>query len=331
VRGSWVICCILVVRTSASDHLVKGNGTMLLSASRLTAAESSHFVDLGPGKCQKQSGGGDPRFTYVRGAGSSCEQMCLSSDACHGFSLSSFGNCLLWEEDGLRGGGASWGRAHCLVKKASEQPPHVPAEVVVNIGSSRTKRKCVAVAEPVMCARDAGNAGLRTNPDHKAAMDKFVVTVEGGRVCVGRVDIEAGWGMRLQILCARSTATATTTTTAPPPSGPATVVTIGRSSSNMKCVDAAGPLWCAANAGDRGIRVNPDYANNADTFVISVQGGRVCADREDSAGGWGMNLQIACVQLVPATTTATGVPTAVSLTATTAPASTSTATSLRGR
>jgi len=89
----------------------------------------------------------------------------------------------------------------------------------------------------------------------------------------------------------------------PPP-----IVTIGRSSTNKKCVTKPNTV-CPSDAGDKGKRVNQDFANARDSFDITGEGNSICARRKDSNGGWGMNLQLQCARGSPATTMPTAVPT----------------------
>jgi len=80
--------------------------------------------------------------------------------------------------------------------------------------------------------------------------------------------------------------------------GPAVHVLIDNSDDVRKCVTAPVPVICADNAGHFGNRVNLDYRNAPDTFLIEVGGdGRneVCATRTDANHGWGMRLEIPCV------------------------------------
>ncbi|MAD33197.1 MAG: hypothetical protein CMJ88_05515, partial [Planctomycetes bacterium] len=69
-------------------------------------------------------------------------------------------------------------------------------------------------------------------------------------------------------------------------------ITIGKSSSNKKCVSHPTPLLCDNDAGNHGKRVNIHKAK--DTFNIEFKGGKVCATRTDSKAGWGMDLRIHC-------------------------------------
>lgn len=79
--------------------------------------------------------GADPKHSYHPGQGRHCEQLCDESSECHGYSASSFGNCLLWEEPGLAGGGAEWGGAQCFAQQASHR-------------AARGRCPCNADAEP---------------------------------------------------------------------------------------------------------------------------------------------------------------------------------------
>merc|ERR1719199_217515 len=75
---------------------------------------------------------------------------------------------------------------------------------------------------------------------------------------------------------------------------PPVTVTIGSSmNSQTRCAQAAQELDCAGNAGDRGVRVNPDYATASDRFSVTCTGTECCATRLDN-DHWGMNLQIRC-------------------------------------
>merc|ERR1719199_927187 len=81
---------------------------------------------------------------------------------------------------------------------------------------------------------------------------------------------------------------------------PPVTVTIGSSmGSQTRCVQSARELDCAANAGDRGVRVNPDYATAGDRFSVTCTGTEVCASRLDN-DHWGMNLQVRCPVAQPA-------------------------------
>lgn len=79
--------------------------------------------------------------------------------------------------------------------------------------------------------------------------------------------------------------------------GTPAIVTIGQSlDSSRKCVHAAGPVSCAANAGDRGVRVNADHREAGDSFEITASGTEVCARRADADAPWGLNLQVSCME-----------------------------------
>lgn len=87
----------------------------------------------------------------------------------------------------------------------------------------------------------------------------------------------------------------------PAPTPPIIPVQIGSSiRSNKKCVNVNnGGVVCAKDAGNRGKRLNKDYANAGDTFDITGEPGKICAKRTDSSRGWGMNLKIGCARGSP--------------------------------
>jgi len=72
-------------------------------------------------------------------------------------------------------------------------------------------------------------------------------------------------------------------------------VTIGNNNRGLKtkCVNYAG-MACAKNAGNKGIRINSDYRNAGDSFIITNSASQVCARRVNGGPGWGLNLQMAC-------------------------------------
>ncbi|CAK0884819.1 unnamed protein product, partial [Prorocentrum cordatum] len=131
-------------------------------------------------------------------------------------------------------------------------------------------KKCVPVGSPVVCDEDFAGSGA-----------SFAISVDRGTtVCARRVDAASGWGADLEVTCRLHQGV---------------VVSIGMSSASQKCVAAVGPMSCAVDAGDRGIRVNADFSSSADVFHISVANvTQVCAQRAESSEGWGMNLQIVC-------------------------------------
>ena len=74
-------------------------------------------------------------------------------------------------------------------------------------------------------------------------------------------------------------------------------VVIGASSSRTKCVTVEVPVVCAADAANRGKRVNTDYADADDTFEITTEGPEVCARRiGGDSDSWGMQLEILCLR-----------------------------------
>jgi len=98
----------------------------------------------------------------------------------------------------------------------------------------------------------------------------------------------------------RQTTEATTNATSPKGK---VVLTIGKSSSTTKCITQSyNHLHCDIDAGDPGKRFNTDFSQAPDAFIISTTANTVCAERIDPGAppnGWGMNLQIACTEMVP--------------------------------
>jgi len=210
--------------------------------------------------------------------------------------------------------------------------------IEVTVGTSSRSMKCVD-AGGVQCLRDAANRRKRVNSDFSDSDDLFNVSMTlDGRVCVKRIDMRRGWGMKLKLSCVQvgplsPSLLATTTTTQPPSklvrspvlrqSGaarlgasetvleefdfnetealnhPTVSVTVGTSSGNMKCVEAGG-VHCLRDSANRGKRVNPDYSDTDDRFNVTMTSdGQVCVKRLDRRGGWGMKLELSCVQVGP--------------------------------
>jgi hypothetical protein len=78
-------------------------------------------------------------------------------------------------------------------------------------------------------------------------------------------------------------------------------ITIGASRfNNERCVTTSDSVTCAKDAGNRGKRLNTDHSDADDSFIIAASGDtKVCAQRTDSSGGWGMDLQISCKLSTP--------------------------------
>jgi len=74
------------------------------------------YKDLGRGKCTNVDGTQLKHKWYGRGSESSLKAKCDKDPNCYGYSASRFGGGLLWMEDNLLGGGASWGGCKCNVK-----------------------------------------------------------------------------------------------------------------------------------------------------------------------------------------------------------------------
>jgi len=77
------------------------------------------YYNSGHGKCVTTSGG-DPAHEYLHGVGEqTCRFSCNHNSQCRGFSVSIYGNCLLWTTDDLQlsGGGPAWGGANCWISR----------------------------------------------------------------------------------------------------------------------------------------------------------------------------------------------------------------------
>lgn len=184
-----------------------------------------------------------------------------------------------------------WGM-HLMIACVAATQDDIDGQIVsgtpvnVLIDNSDTNVKCVDAPYPVICASDAGHIGNRVNTH--SADDQFEITTDGREVCARRLDGDAGWGMHLEITCV---------------SRPANVF-IGNSDSNTKCVTANQPVICADDAGHLGVRVNQHSAS--DTFEITSAGSSVCARRTDADHGWGMQLEIVCIEQPGCTQTLLG-------------------------
>ncbi|CAE7659253.1 unnamed protein product [Symbiodinium necroappetens] len=156
--------------------------------------------------------------------------------------------------------------------------------VIVPIGSSSTRTKCVLPDEPVSCKNNAGDKDLRMG--FEVVNDDFWIYGSGERICARRDDHHGGWGMNLQLECEP--------TNGAPVDYTVRTVHIGHSYANTKCVLVPQTYECDASAGDDANRVNDDCRNCGNRFFVSVNGGWVCARRLDHHQGWGLNLQIHC-------------------------------------
>jgi len=87
----------------------------------VTTQQAAAYSDHGTGKCRTATGS-NPAHAYIHGSGfAGCQSSCDSRSDCFGFSVSIHGNCLLWLEDNLVGGGSNWGNAKCFIKNSRRQ------------------------------------------------------------------------------------------------------------------------------------------------------------------------------------------------------------------
>lgn len=156
----------------------------------------------------------------------------------------------------------------------------------VHIGSSDANLKCLLVTHEMRCDAHAGDASYRTNDDCRHCGDAYYVSVDNpwGYVCARRTDYHGGWGLNLAFNCNSLEDNVRTKRD----------VHIGSSHHNSKCVwGGSSNVICASYAGNSGYRRNNDPYG--DSFEISTSGGNVCARRTDYSGGWGLDLQISCI------------------------------------
>jgi len=81
-------------------------------------ASSQTYTVHSSGKCQTMDGK-DPKYKYYGGE-RNCEDKCNKDSNCYGYSLSNYGNCLIWTQRDIRGGGNQWGGADCHIKNINE-------------------------------------------------------------------------------------------------------------------------------------------------------------------------------------------------------------------
>jgi len=175
-------------------------------------------------------------------------------------------------------------------------PAPTPQVVVVTVGPSSKYFKCLENERGVYCPPDSASRSKRVNHDYPNSEDEFIVEMSsGGQICVTRTDHPDPWGMNLQLACTDQRLPGNSVdarpTPAPTPRPSPVVVTVGPSHAVHKCVTVDDDVFCESDA----IPMNDDYRKYADTFKIWMEGvGRVCVQRTDHTGHWGMNLQLPC-------------------------------------
>jgi len=78
---------------------------------------SVQYRNLGKGKCRAANGGNLRARWVSRGNSNAIRQQCTDNPHCGGYSASLYGGGLLFLSSDLRGGGSSWGRCSCYVKR----------------------------------------------------------------------------------------------------------------------------------------------------------------------------------------------------------------------
>ena len=156
----------------------------------------------------------------------------------------------------------------------------------IHMGSSHANLKCLLVTHEMRCDAHTADSAYRTNDDCRNCGDSFYVTVDNpwGYVCARRTDFHGGWGLNLWFNCNSLQDNVRTRRD----------VHIGSSHSNSKCVwGGSTNVMCASYAANSGYRRNNDA--HGDSFEITTNGGNVCARRTDHHAGWGLDLQISCI------------------------------------
>lgn len=156
----------------------------------------------------------------------------------------------------------------------------------IHMGSSDANMKCLLVTHEMSCEAHTADSAYRTNDDCRGCGDSFYVTVDNpwGYVCARRTDFHGGWGLNLWFNCNSLQDNVRTRRD----------VHIGSSHSNSKCVwGGSMNVMCASYAANTGYRRNNDA--HGDSFEITTSGGTVCARRTDHHAGWGLDLQISCI------------------------------------
>lgn len=156
----------------------------------------------------------------------------------------------------------------------------------IHMGSSGANMKCLLITHEMRCDAHTADSAYRTNDDCRHCGDSFYVSVDNpwGYVCARRTDYHGGWGLNLWFNCNSIQDNVRIKRD----------VHIGSSGSNTRCVwGGSSNIICASYAGNSGYRRNNDPYG--DSFEISTSGGNVCARRTDYHGGWGLDLQISCI------------------------------------
>jgi len=134
----------------------------------------------------------------------------------------------------------------------------------------RNGAKCIKHAKPVQCDTDAANIRDDSNTDRFKTYQKSPT-----EVCVERTDKFGPWAMDLHFLCS-----------------PAEMVEIrfgtNEGPGETLCVDKPSSVWCDPDAANK--RQDP----HGDTFVIFDRDDKICVNRTDIPGAWGLNLKVDC-------------------------------------
>eukprot|EP00927_Polykrikos_kofoidii_P035455 TRINITY_DN2_c0_g1_i2.p1 TRINITY_DN2_c0_g1~~TRINITY_DN2_c0_g1_i2.p1 ORF type:complete len:979 (-),score=117.83 TRINITY_DN2_c0_g1_i2:56-2992(-) len=179
--------------------------------------------------------------------------------------------------------GGGWGLNLIIECDGTDNSGDVWAPTTLHFGRSAFNEHCILRSHTLQCDSEAGNQGFRMNDDRHG--DTFHVHVFNDWVCARRLNHDGGWGMDLKVQCKKKTN-----------EGSVVKVRIGSTNANLKCVETGYTgLKCSLGAGRPEMRYN--YHEAGDTFSVWSHGSHVCAKRSDSNGGWGMDLEVACLRL----------------------------------
>ena len=161
--------------------------------------------------------------------------------------------------------------------------------------------KCGKTFSNVNCVHYAGNQNYRANVQDNHKGDSFDIYRNPSEphdpraLCVRRVDrYNDKWGMKLEIACKVDN----------DQGGDGVLIPVGNTHHEWKCVMPPEPVTCHTWSGDVGHRLGFDATG--DSFQISENGGRICANkvhrrrgrggrrRRRNNHGWGMNLVLEC-------------------------------------
>mmetsp|Transcript_96706 Transcript_96706/g.167851 ORF Transcript_96706/g.167851 Transcript_96706/m.167851 type:complete len:217 (+) Transcript_96706:65-715(+) len=110
--------------------------------------------------------------------------------------------------------------------------------------STGNNSKCVDVAVPVTCAKDAGDLGKRLNDDDHTDTYEITVNNSGKTVCARRSDKNEGWGQILNIPCKEVHDSSQKCLCLTSPEGDCRCKGCSESEQQRTCLELLGPCEC---------------------------------------------------------------------------------------